>query len=208
LFVLFGIMLLILAVAIGVLFAMCAELSNRIGTSGGGTGTGTVANYVRPVGRPEVYLREDVTWPQELAGVSSRDAFLLLVLSTSCQTCGTAADELADGWAARGAGRLGLVISTPGISRATTFVSDHGLADIPLFIDDGGEWVTRSLGLSLSPVGLVFIDGRLHESYVFNNVETMWHTFTEEVFQCAQSSQSRPAGSAAAGSSRPSAPVA
>lgn len=205
-FVLFGVMLLVLALAIGVLFAMCAELANRIGASGG-TGAGSVVNYVRPVDRPGVYLRPDVTWPQQLADVSSRDSFLLLVLSTSCTTCSVAADELAEGWADRGAGRLGLVISTPDMARGTAFVKDHGLAGIPHFVDDGGEWVTRSLGLSLSPVGLVFIDGRLHEAYVFHQVETMWHEFTEVVFKNALSREHEATGPAAAGALQPSAPA-
>ncbi len=206
-FVLFGIMLLILAIAIGVLFAMCAELAQRIGSSGGSTGTTATASYVRPVDRPGVYLRPDVSWPREFDGIRSRDAFLLIVVSTSCNSCSIVADELGDGWAARAAGRLGLVISTADARRGTAFVAEHGLAGIPHIVDEDGTWTTESLGLSLSPVGLVFIAGRLHESYVFNQVEPLWHQFTEEIL-CAQSSQAEPADSVAAGSSRPSAPVA
>jgi hypothetical protein len=209
--ILFGFMLLILAVAIGLLFAMCAELSQRIGSSSG-AGTANVEGYVHPVERPGVYLRPDAVWPREFDSITSRDAFLLIVLSTVCTTCASVAGQLGQGWAERGTGRLGIVISTPDVQRGVSFVADHHLDGIPHIIDEDGAWTAATLGLSLSPVGLFFISGSLQGTYTFNQVEMLWHAFTEEIV-CNQQNQelSQQAGyrdQLAEGSSLPSAPVA
>jgi hypothetical protein len=207
-------MLLILAVAVGVLFAMCAELSQRISSSSGGAAPDTTrANgYVRPLDRPGVFLRPDVIWPPEFDGITSSDAFLLIVLSTSCTSCMNVASELGSEWTRRTAGRLGIVISTPDIHRGTSFVAEHNLGGIPHIIDEDGAWTTKALGLSLSPVGLIFIGNSLQGSYVFNRVELLWRSFTEEMAwtqnighdqQAKQRQDSR-----AEGLSPPSAPVA
>lgn len=186
--ILFGFLLLILAVAVSVLFAMCAELSQRISSSSGGTAANSMSQnaYARPLDRPNVYLRPDAIWPAEFDGITSRNAFLLIVLSTSCASCSSVADELGSQWAAeRITGRVGIVISTPDIHRGASFVAQHQLGDIPHIIDEDGIWTTRTLGLSLSPVGLVFIGTDLRASYVFNRVEPLWLSFTEEI-ACAQ----------------------
>lgn len=205
--ILFGFLLLILAVAVGVLFAMCAELSKRLSSSAGSQSANTVA-YARPVERPGVFLRPDVVWPREFRDIASRDAFLLIVISTSCMTCNSVASELGEGWAKRGSGRMGVVISTPDEARAKAYVAEHHLGGIPHIIDVDGTWTTESLGLSLSPVGAVFLGGSLHETYIFNQVEPLWHSFTEEILCAQESQQTEHHASLDEGSSRPSAPVA
>jgi hypothetical protein len=176
--ILFAFALLILACAVGLLFAMCAELASR-------TGAGTPpeaepSQYVRPLGRSSVYLRESAAWPAELAGLRGNDDFLLLVLSTSCATCNTIVEQLGrNDWASRSGGQLGVVLSTPDRELAESYVDKYGLAALPLYIDFNGDWSAAALGLSTSPAGLIFHHGDLDETYVFNHVDPLWTTFTE-----------------------------
>ncbi|MGI8665699.1 MAG: hypothetical protein ACR2N4_06690 [Jatrophihabitans sp.] len=175
--ILFAFVLLILAGAIGLLFAMCAELSRRVGAGGGEV---EPARYVRPLGRSNVYLRESAQWPAPLASLREHEDFLLVVLSTSCTTCNTIGEQLgAEDWAGRSGGRLGVVLSTSDTQIAEEFVERKGLAAVPYYIDANGDWSEAALGLSLSPVGLIFHHGDLDETYVFNHIDPLWTTFTE-----------------------------
>ncbi len=205
--ILFAFVLLILAGAVGLLYAMCAELASRVGA--GGTAAAEPARYVRPLGKSSIYLRDAVTWPAQLAALRAEPDFLLLVLSTSCNSCATIMDQLGkDGWAERSTGRLGVLLSTPDPDLGADFVARYGLEEFPLFVDLGGDWVTAALGLSLSPVGLVFRHGELEESYVFNHLDPLWTTFTEVMEWETHTHQNEPsADSAVAASSAPSAQV-
>ena len=138
------------------------------------------ARYVRPLGRPNVYLRADAPWPTQLASLRTDDHFLMLVLSTSCTTCNAIGEQLGQGdWTAKTDGRLALVLSTPDEQLAEDFIAKNGLAGLPHFIDLNGDWSEAALGLSLSPVGLIFTNGDLVESYVINHVEPLWTTYLE-----------------------------
>ena len=176
--ILFAFALLILAVAVGLLYAMCAELASR---SGGAAGTEIEpVRYVRPLGRSSVYLRESAAWPNELAGLRANDDFLLVVLSTSCSTCNTICEQLSDpDWAERAGGRLGVVVSTADREIAEEFIAKYRLNRLPCFLDVHGDWSAAALGLSVSPAGLIFHHGDLDETYVFNHIEPLWTTFTE-----------------------------
>jgi hypothetical protein len=166
----FAFALLILACAVGLLFAMCAELASR---GGGNAAEIEPARYVRPLGRSNVYLRETTA-------LRGNDDFLLLVLSTSCATCNTIVEQLGrDDWANRSAGQLGVVLSTPDRELADGYVDKYGLAALPLYVDVNGDWSEAALGLSLSPAGLIFHHGDLDETYVFNQIDPLWTTFTE-----------------------------
>lgn len=176
--ILFAFVLLILAAAVGLLFAMCAELSQRVGA--GGTAAAPEARYVRPLGRPNVYVRDTVAWPAPLAEVRARGDFMIIVLSTSCQTCHTIGEQLGtDGWPERTSDELALVLSTPDPYLAEEFVDKNKLQGVRRFVDTGGDWTEAELGLTMSPVGLIFRQGELMESYVFNHIETVWKTFKE-----------------------------
>jgi len=206
--ILFAFVLLILAGAVGMLYAMCAELASRVGA--GGTGTAEPTRYVRPLGRSTVFLRDSVPWPAQLADLRAQPDFLLVVLSTSCSSCNTIMEQLGTGgWADRAAGRLGVLMSTPDPQVAADTIGKYGLDAFPHYVDFNGDWVTAALGLSLSPVGLVFRHGLLEESYVFNHVDPLWTTFTEvmEWETHTQQNGARQVDSAAAASSAPSAQV-
>jgi hypothetical protein len=208
LLILFGFLLLILAGAVGVLFAMCAELSRRIASSPGDAPHETLdaSAYVRPVDRPNVFLRPNVIWPSALDELRSRDTFLLLVLSTACTTCNTVGREVGRDWTTRAAGRLGVVISTPDIARGEAFVAEYHLDKVSHFIDEDGSWTNETFGLSLSPVGLVFSANSLQSSYVFNHMEPLWRSFTKEISWVSNASQNnQPHNLPAEDSSAPSA---
>jgi len=176
--ILFAFVLLVLAAAIGMLFAMCAELSRRVGA--GGSAAAPEARYVRPLGRPNVYVRSEVAWPAPLADLRRQGDFMIIVLSTSCQTCNTIGEQLgSDGWPERTAGELGVVLSTPDPFLAEEFVGKYDLQGVRHYIDAGGDWTEAALGLAMSPVGLIFRRSELVETYVFNHIETVWKTFKE-----------------------------
>lgn len=177
-----GFGLLFLAAMVALLFAMCAELASRISAAEAGGGKALAEEpYARPVDRPGVFLRPDVSWPPSLASVSSRASFLLVVLSTSCTSCRDVARQLGDGWGDRVHGGLGVVISTPSASTGDRFVADFHLDALPYLIDEDGDWTMTSLGLSLSPVGVVIYGNEIRQTYVFNSVETLWHAFLEDL---------------------------
>lgn len=206
--ILFAFVLLVLAAAVGVLFAMSAELSRRVGT--GGTPTAEPVRYVRPLDRPNVYLRESANWPAQLSSVRANTDFLLIVLSTSCTTCNTIGEQLGkDDWSGRTAGQLGVVLSTPDPRLAEAFVAKNGLAAFHYYIDSDGDWTDAALGLSMSPVGLIFRHGQLDETYVFNHVDPLWTTFKEatEWKQHSHLNQASADHSHAGDSSAPSARV-
>ena len=178
----FGFGLLFLAAMVALLFSMCAELARRIGVAGAGSGNVSVEDpYARPVDRPGVFLRPGVSWPPSLASVTSRDSFLLVVLSTSCTSCREVARQLGEGWGDRAHDAIGVVISTPDASTGERFAADFHLGGLPYLIDEDGQWTMTSLGLSLSPVGVVISGNELRQTYVFNSVETLWHTFLEDL---------------------------
>ncbi|HEX4728493.1 MAG TPA: hypothetical protein VH298_11895 [Jatrophihabitans sp.] len=176
--ILFAFALLILAVAVGMLFAMCAELASRSG--GVASAEAEPVRYVRPLGRSSVYLRDSAAWPTELAGPRANDDFLLVVLSTSCATCNTIGEQLSNqDWAERSEGRLGVVVSTADREIAEEFIAKYRLNRLPCYLDVHGDWSAAALGLSVSPAGLIFHHGDLDETYVFNHIEPLWTTFTE-----------------------------
>ncbi|MEO9239180.1 MAG: hypothetical protein ABI418_13960, partial [Jatrophihabitantaceae bacterium] len=82
-------------------------------------------------------------------------------------------------WTSKADGRLVMVLSTPDEHLAEEFIAKNGLSELPHFIDVNGDWVEAALGLSLSPVGLIFDKGELIESYVINHVEPLWTTYLE-----------------------------
>ena len=140
--ILFAFALLILAIAVGLLFAMCADwpaVRRRRGT------VAEPVRYVRPLGRSSVYLRETAAWPNELAGLRANDDFLLVVLSTSCSTCNTICEQLgSQDWAERAEGRLGVVVSTADQEIAEEFIAKYRLNRLPCFLDVHGDWSAAS----------------------------------------------------------------
>jgi hypothetical protein len=163
--IVFGVALLVLAGAIVVLFAMLGELSNRMRAE--------PAARRDPSIRPLPEARLGVTparWPHELRPDASDDHMVLIVLSSSCGTCIDIAAQLSHDPGHADWDEMRVVISTMGRGIGENFVAQHGLSSFPVFIDEGGDWVTGELGIRMSPCALVFRDGQLTAAYMFYDV--------------------------------------
>ena len=161
--IVFGFVLLVLAVAVIVLFAMVGQLAGSAGVESRGR--------TDPTGRADAADGSGSgTWPASLAGLE--DDCVLLVLSTVCTSCTAVAAQLSDGryrdWA-----DVGIVISTGGTVRGTDWVAEKGLGSFRHYLDDGGQWTSAEFGVRTSPCALIIRDGVLVAAYIFHNVEAL-----------------------------------
>jgi hypothetical protein len=158
----FGVVTLVLAAAVVVLFAMLGELNARMGTVRPG------ADDVQPL--PDAALgRSPDDWPTGLRELSVMETGVALVLSTSCQTCATVAQQLAKA-SGEMLGMVSMVISTPDLAIGEQFVERHALNTHPRHIDVGGTWVNRELDVMISPSVLVFRRGTLTAAATFSDL--------------------------------------
>lgn len=161
--VVFGFVLLVVVAAVVLLFAMMGELASRVPES-----TRRVP-VVQPSGDAAIG-RVPYVWPAELPDARR---CVLLVLSTICGSCVDIATQLSElpGYAEWD--ELGVVISTSHQGRGDEFVAQHGLDRFRHYVDEGGAWVDEQFDLRVSPVALVFRDGRLDSAYGFNDVAAL-----------------------------------
>lgn len=163
--VVFAFALLILAAAVVILFAMLAELATRVPERS----TPARDPRVRPLEEARLGRAPDV-WPAALPDV---DRATLLVLSTACSSCRDVAGQLTvdpghTDWA-----DVAVVVSSASRQNGEEFVSQLGLDGFPVYVDEGGEWVTAEFGVQTSPGALVFRAGRLISAHVFNDVTAL-----------------------------------
>ncbi|MEU4645719.1 hypothetical protein, partial [Micromonospora sp. NPDC023814] len=109
-------------------------------------------------------------WPAGLAEVPTAAFRVVLVLSTSCNSCEKVAGQIGDLADPRD---FALLISTIDQARGKDFVTRHELSQLPHHIDVGGEWVTGELEVMTSPTALVFRDGRLVSALLFTDVAVL-----------------------------------
>ncbi len=164
---LFGFVLLLLTGAVVVLFAMLGELSSRVTPGSGGSPEDVRPLLDVPVGRaPE-------RWPGPLAELAGAEQAVALVLSTACTSCAKVAGQLRDQPELVAGQHIGVVISTADRQRGDEFVAQHGLARLPSYVDEQGEWVVREFGINTSPSALVFQRGRLVSAFVFTDAAAL-----------------------------------
>jgi hypothetical protein len=154
---------LLLAAAVVALFAMLGELHARVGPA---------APSTAELDEVKVGRRLDV-WPKELAALASAPDAVLLVLSTSCASCNTVADQLGDRSDLLAGYETGVVLSTPDRDRADGFVREHGLPPRSVYVDVGGHWVTEAFGVQTSPSALILRDGELTSALVFGDLAAL-----------------------------------
>lgn len=167
--VLFSVVLLVLALAIVMIFAMIGELGGRIEASGAAKAKSLVPLEEAQLGR------RPVVWPEEFGELDdlSGQPTVLLVLSASCRSCARVGKQLMDE-RAEWAGRLrGVVISAASLDRARQFQLTNDLHGFPCFLDDEGSWVTGEFGVQTSPVALLLRDGRLDAAYVLDDLDLL-----------------------------------
>jgi hypothetical protein len=164
----FAFVLLALAGAVVVLFAMMGELTARLPS----LGVGYRSPFLRPLEEAQVGARP-AAWPAPLAALAEKEGpEVLMVLSTACATCEDVAKQLAD--SANGdLGNPALVISSGSRDVGEDFVKRHGLSHMPCYVDEEGDWVIRSFGVKTSPSALVLHNGALTSAYIFGDVETL-----------------------------------
>lgn len=166
--ILFSVVLLILALAVVMLFAMYGELAARVESGGSGRkSTLVVLDEARLGRRPD-------RWPTEFGLLPQADVPVgVLVLSASCRSCARVASQLvsaSDSWRGK---LLGVVISAASIERAQEFQAANDLTGFTCYLDDGGEWVTGEFGIQSSPVALIMRSGKLDAAYILDDLDLM-----------------------------------
>jgi hypothetical protein len=173
--VFFGFVLLVLAGAVVLLFAMLGELTARLPALG--------VSYRDPSVRPleEARLGQvPSTWPAPLSQVvEATDPALLLVLSTACASCEDVAVQLADELERGGMQQTAVVVSCGDRANGEDFVERHGLRRLPCYIDEDGSWVTGAFGVQTSPTGLLIRDRRLESALLFADVAALRAAVTQ-----------------------------
>jgi hypothetical protein len=166
----FGFVLLVLAGGMVVLFAMMGELATRVErvTPRIGRDTSVVPLKDADIGGTPV------EWPEPLAPValSGRPA-ALMVLSTSCLSCEDVARQLAEESRSGPVSDVGVVVSCPDAMIGRDFVVRHQIEEIPHFVDEGGNWIKETFGVSLSPSAVVVQDGRATSALQFWDVAAL-----------------------------------
>jgi hypothetical protein len=167
--IVFGAVILILAAAIVLLFAMLGELNSRLP---GDQSAARRGSDVFPLEDAALGVRP-ATWPAELPRIDSADPRTVLVLSTACATCEDVAKQLDDELSGGGGGDMAVVLSTGDRQRAEDFMRRHGLHRLPVYVDEGGDWVGEELGVRVSPTALVMSSGRLESALIFQDVSAL-----------------------------------
>jgi hypothetical protein len=165
--VVFAAVLLVFAAALVVLFAMFGELTARLPTLNVDYRDPTirVLSEAKTGSKPE-------QWPRELTPLIDGGDALLVVLSTACQSCesvGRQMNEL-NGHLRH---QTGVILSYGDLERGRDFVRRHHLNDVPLFLDEEGNWVKHSFGVQTSPTGLVIRNGALQAALVFTDINAL-----------------------------------
>jgi hypothetical protein len=171
----FGLVLLLIAGAVVLLFAMLGELSSRLPTERTAPQTAPRTGEIRPLEEALVGTRPNV-WPSSLPPLAEEEdspRTLLLVLSTVCSTCSSVAKQVAAELDQGGGGDLAIVVSTGDRGRAERFVDDYGLRRLPLHIDENGAWVAGEFGVRMSPTALIFRQGKLDSAVIFDDVNAV-----------------------------------
>ncbi len=166
----FGLVLLVLAAGMVVLFAMVGELASRVGDPASRSRSAEVL----PLEQARVgHVPAD--WPDRLAPLGSADRAVLLVLSTVCHTCRQLAPEVAAlaGTGADGRPLLGVVITCGNADSGTEFVASYGLDRLPYHIDVGGDWVQNEFDIHTSPAAVLFAAGRARTALLFDDVSAL-----------------------------------
>jgi hypothetical protein len=154
--------LVLLTAAVALLFAMMGELFARVPAQ-------DEPSQPRPAPGLSMGTTTD-DWPSSLTSVVTQPQSTLVVLSTACATCDMVAGDL---------GRrdlpvsVGVIISTGSKDLGEAFVLKHRLGNVPHFVDEGGEWVSKTFGVRMSPTALHLDKGVLAEAYIFTDFNTL-----------------------------------
>lgn len=162
--IVFGAVLLILAAAVVVLFAMFGELASRVGDRP----QAQRWQGLRPLEDARLGAAPDA-WPTELAHVPSTEHAIVLALSTSCGSCSDVARQVAGSPTAG----LSVALACPTTQAGRAFVEEYGIGNVPHFFDVAGSWLRSEFDVQTSPSGLVFSNGRLVAASVLADLKSL-----------------------------------
>jgi hypothetical protein len=167
--IVFGIVILLLAGGVVLLFAMFGELASRLPDQQGGERSQDVwALESGNIGAAPA------TWPASIEShVTAPDHRMLFVLSTACAPCKGIAAQLSDEISAGSMPDVALVISTANHDNGEAFVKQYQLDALPHHIDEGGNWVRTEFGVDTSPSALTIHDGRLESVVAFQDINAL-----------------------------------
>ncbi|MCM4080893.1 hypothetical protein [Paractinoplanes hotanensis] len=145
-----------LTVAVVGLFAMMGELASRV------PDPTPSESDMWPQALDEARLgAQPDSWPGELSELSDAAHAVLVVLSTSCTTCGRLAGGVTGEFVVP-AETAAVVVACPTEEAGRAFVAEHrGLHGLRVLIDPAGEWTRTAFDVSTSPSALVLSQGRL-----------------------------------------------
>lgn len=155
-----SIVVLLLAGAIVLLFAMLGELSSRVPAS-----DQDASRRLESIDTARTDHRPD-NWPAELAHVGEQEYSLVLILSSSCSSCEQIAGQVSK-VLDRGPANLAVVVACPSRERGEHFAGVHGIDRGVLYIDEEGAWSKSELGVDTSPAAVLFRTGRLQSALLF-----------------------------------------
>ncbi len=157
---------LLLAAAVTVLFAMLGELYTRIGGP---------TQPIQSLASDRIG-QSPASWPNELAGIAALPEAVLLVLSTSCSSCINVARQLQGRGSLLHGYEMRVLLSSPDRKQGEAFAQNH-LATDSFFIDVGGEWVTEAFGVDTSPSALLLRGGELASVFAFADLMALQTAF-------------------------------
>ena len=148
--------LLLLTIAVVALFAMMGELGARVGAQGAGTSTG-MGDWATEEPNLDDAI-EPQWWPQPLDSLRHRPYGLIVVLSSSCQSC---SQFLAGDLEVLAEYSPTYVVSCPSKDRADMFLQSHPvLNNRPVYVDVMGDWAREQLDVDVSPSAVLLAEGR------------------------------------------------
>lgn len=164
---LFAFVLLFMAAAIVVLFAMLGELAARIPQPS----RTRLGSSIKPVEGARIGHVAS-WWPSQLSYLKDRRNGVLLVLSSACASCEDIGRQLQQAADARSSD-FGILVSCGNAESGQDFISRHGIDKFSSYIDRGGEWVRGEFNVMMSPVALLFREGRLQAALVFDGLDAL-----------------------------------
>jgi hypothetical protein len=156
-----GLVVLVLAGAIVVLFAMLGELSSRVP----GPADEEARRRLEAIEEARTGHRPD-RWPPQLASLAEQEFSLLFVLSSSCSSCRRIAGQMSR-MLDQGPVNFAVVVACPSRERGEQFAAAQGIDRLVVHIDENGAWSTGEFGIDTSPAALVFHRGRLQSALLF-----------------------------------------
>ena len=162
----------VLTLAVGLLFAMMAELAARVDVA---TRAIAAAPTITPMNAATAIdltasAAARIVWPGASPPEASRTTFDVLVLTTVCSSCHQLAEQLG---ANSGAVDVRLMISTADPAVGSGFVAQHALEEMTTWIDNGGRWCQENFGISLAPILIRVRDNAFDSAFTVYDISQL-----------------------------------